>query len=156
MRAITPPAWGSDRCSRSQNRVASQSISIASAVEAIYGYATEGAWAAGTKDDFRYRRTDGLVREAVLAEVEAKLTPLSVSSDRITHRLAAGTAAREGFERSGIRFDAPAPTASSRSIRSPPCCSGAPIASATRRKADSHAPLGGHPRPLLEIASLKK
>jgi len=75
-------------------------------VAAVHGYATEGSWPSVAKADFRYRRTDRFVRETVLARVSRKLSPLSVSSDRIA--LTAWRLAHlreQAFERSGVRFD---------------------------------------------------
>jgi predicted nuclease with RNAse H fold len=75
-------------------------------VDAVGSYASEGRWPDIEKADFRYRRTDRFVREAVLEAVGRRLAPLSVSSDRIA--LTAGRLAglREaGFRGSGTRFD---------------------------------------------------
>jgi predicted nuclease with RNAse H fold len=75
-------------------------------VGAVHEYATEGTWPLLAKDDFRYRHTDRVVRETVLAEAERKLSPLSVSSDRIALTAWRLAGLRESAcERSGIRFD---------------------------------------------------
>lgn len=75
-------------------------------VLALRDYAAQGRWPEIAKQDFRYRRTDSFVREHVAAEVERKLSPLSVSSDRIALTAWRLAGLREAaFERSGIRFD---------------------------------------------------
>jgi predicted nuclease with RNAse H fold len=75
-------------------------------VAAIYDYATSGRWPGIDKAAFRLRRTDRFVRDAVLAEAERKLSPLSVSSERIALTAWRLAQLRErAFERSGIRFD---------------------------------------------------
>lgn len=78
----------------------------AAMAEAVHGYSTGGHWPGLDKEGFRFRRTDGFVRETVLDEVGGKLWPLSVSSDRISLTAWRLAGLREGaFQRSGIRFD---------------------------------------------------
>jgi predicted nuclease with RNAse H fold len=75
-------------------------------VEAIHAYATEGEWPAPDKEGFRYRRTDLVAHEVVLAETGEKLWPLSVSSDRLALTAWRSAQLRErAFEGSGLRFD---------------------------------------------------
>ncbi len=75
-------------------------------VEAVHDYATTDRWSGINKEAFRWRRTDILARELVLAETDKKLWPLSVSSDRlaVTAWRTAGLRERV-FEGSGLRFD---------------------------------------------------
>jgi hypothetical protein len=75
-------------------------------VEAIHAYATEGEWPAPDKERFRYRRTDLIAHQVVLAETGEKLWPLSVSSDRLALTAWRSAQLRErAFEDSGLRFD---------------------------------------------------
>jgi predicted nuclease with RNAse H fold len=75
-------------------------------VMAIHDYATTGRWPSPDKQAFRYRLTDRLVHEQVLAEAGRKLWPLSVTSDRIALTAWRLAQLRElAHERSGIRFD---------------------------------------------------
>ena len=75
-------------------------------VRAVHEYAASGRWAGEDKDEFRFRRTDRFVREAILAETGRKLSPLSVSSDRIALTARRTALLREhAYERSGVRFD---------------------------------------------------
>jgi predicted nuclease with RNAse H fold len=72
----------------------------------VHEYARSGQWSGGDKDAFRYRRTDCFVRETVLAETGRRLSPLSVSSDRIALTARRTALLREhAYERSGVRFD---------------------------------------------------
>lgn len=73
---------------------------------AVFEYLKGGPWCCEDKDVFRYRRTDRFVRDKVLADTGSKLTPLSVSSDRIAltaRRLA--WLREQAYGRSGVRFD---------------------------------------------------
>lgn len=75
-------------------------------VSAVYEYVKSGSWRCGDKDSFRYRRTDCFVREYVFAETGSKLTPLSVSSDRLALTARRMAEVRErAYARSGVRFD---------------------------------------------------
>ena len=75
-------------------------------VEAVSGYATSGRWSGLEKDAFRWRRTEVLARETVLAETGKKIWPLSVSADRLGLTARRTAQLREhAFESSGARFD---------------------------------------------------
>jgi predicted nuclease with RNAse H fold len=72
----------------------------------VHDYMTGDAWSGGDKESFRYRRTDRFVRERVLEETGRRLSPLSVSSDRIALTARRTAVLREcAYERSGVRFD---------------------------------------------------
>ena len=72
----------------------------------VYGYVTDGGWSGGDKESFRYRRTDVFTRELVLSETGRRLSPLSVSSDRIALTARRTAVLRErAYELSGVRFD---------------------------------------------------
>lgn len=72
----------------------------------VYGYVTGDGWSGGDKDSFRYRRTDCFVRQRVFDETGRRLSPLSVSSDRIALTARRTAVLREcAYERSGVRFD---------------------------------------------------
>jgi predicted nuclease with RNAse H fold len=76
------------------------------AARAVHEYAVSGRWSGEDKDDFRFRRTDMFVRDVILAETGRKLSPLSVSSDRIALTARRTAVLREhAYERSGVRFD---------------------------------------------------
>lgn len=75
-------------------------------VNSVHDYATSGRWSGEDKEAFRYRRTDRFVRETILAETGRRLSPLSVSSDRIALTARRTALLREhAYERSGVRFD---------------------------------------------------
>lgn len=75
-------------------------------VASVHEYAVSGSWSGGDKDGFRYRCTDRFVRDTILVETGRKLSPLSVSSDRIALTARRTAVLREhAYERSGVRFD---------------------------------------------------
>jgi predicted nuclease with RNAse H fold len=73
---------------------------------AVYGYTTGDGWSGVEKESFRYRRTDCFVRDRIFEETGRRLSPLSVSSDRIALTARRTAVLRErAYERSGVRFD---------------------------------------------------
>jgi predicted nuclease with RNAse H fold len=75
-------------------------------VRSVHEYAASGRWSGDVKEQFRFRRTDSFVRDVILAETGRKLSPLSVSSDRIALTARRAALLREhAYERSGVRFD---------------------------------------------------
>jgi predicted nuclease with RNAse H fold len=74
--------------------------------EAVHDYTVSGLWPALDKEAFRWRRTEVLARETILAETGKKLWPMSVSADRLGLTARRTAQLREhAFESSGVRFD---------------------------------------------------
>lgn len=72
----------------------------------VHEYSVSGRWLGEGKDEFRFRRTDRFVRDVISEETGRKLSPLSVSSDRIALTARRTAVLREhAYERSGVRFD---------------------------------------------------